>query len=311
MAAVQTFVNPEPLGSADDQQQCQTAATQITAATAEAPAGLWSGLKFVGNRGCPFAHRSWWVAEELGLIGSECEYVHVDFVEKTERGTLWVSNDKPEWYVENLSPLATIPTLLDEGVPYMALKGAPENDVISDYLLARHGGGCEIVPSDPARHGLMRRTIARLATLGVIPAMYALLSSQDPEQDPALAASLWSKLLDADAMFSEADAAGPFLFGAEPSLADSSIMPFLDRFSTTLRFYRGFVLLPERAPGVARLRAMLAAARDRPAFRRTSQSPEFYVNFYRSYGSRRGASTDEEKERMATVQAGLTSGASL
>ena len=56
---------------------------------------------------------------------------------------------------------------------------------------------------------------------------------------------------------------------------------------------------------------MLAAARDRPAFQRTSQSPEFYVNFYRSYGSRRGASTDEEKERMATVQAGLTSGASL
>ena len=50
------------------------------------------------------------------------------------------------------------------------------------------------------------------------------------EADGQLAADLWTKLVATSALFSEASATGPFLFGGAPSLADTSIVPFLDRF---------------------------------------------------------------------------------
>ena len=83
------------------------------------PSDMNEGLKFFGNRICPFAQRSWWTALELQ---APIEYIHVDFVEKAERGHMWVSNGKPQWYIENVSPVATFPTLIDEGVPYYAVK---------------------------------------------------------------------------------------------------------------------------------------------------------------------------------------------
>ena len=34
------------------------------------------GVKFFGNRLCPFAHRSWWIAKEVGV--PHFQYLHVD-----------------------------------------------------------------------------------------------------------------------------------------------------------------------------------------------------------------------------------------
>ena len=102
----------------------------------------------------------------------------------------------------------------------------------------------------------------------------------------------------------------PFFLGSQLTLADTSLVPFLDRFSATLSRYRGFQLLPAlpapaAAPALPRLAALLAASRQRPAFQATSQSAEFYANAYRSYLGRRGASTELEKRHMHDAQAQL------
>ena len=56
---------------------------------------------------------------------------------------------------------------------------------------------------------------------------------------------------------------------------------------------------------VGRLRAMLGAARGRAAFRATAQTPEFYINAYRSYCSRRGSATEGERAAVRAVQSRL------
>lgn len=153
----------------------------------------------------------------------------------------------------------------------------------------------------------MRRAITKLADIGVIPAMYALISTQKPEEDAELAADLWTKLVAANALFSEVSADGPFFFGEMLSLADTSIVPFLDRFSTTLLHYRGFEMFPQGAQEVSRLKAMLDAARERPGFQATTQAPEFYINTYRSYCSRRGGATEGEMAAMQAAQSRFVS----
>ena len=54
------------------------------------PADLGSGLKFFGNRICPFAHRAWWTALE---IDAPIEYIHVDMGSQHAPGP----NGKPWW----------------------------------------------------------------------------------------------------------------------------------------------------------------------------------------------------------------------
>ena len=232
------------------------------------------------------------------------EYVHVDFIEKPERGQLWVSNDKPVWYKENISPIATIPTLLDNSEPFMALKGTYENDVISEHLFQKFGSKnhSQIIPSDTMKRAAMRQNIAKVATIGLIPSFYQLLSNQNPETDTQIAAKVWKKMVETNKLFCEFDLDGPYLFGDEISLADTSLIPFLDRFSTNLKFYRNFILLPDNCEEISKLKNMLESSRKRESMKETSQTPEFYINAYRSYAAKRRRSTEQEMKDMENFQ---------
>jgi len=48
-------------------------------------------------------------------------------------------------------------------------------------------------------------------------------------------------------------------------------------------------LLPRDDPSLARMRGLLDAARERPAFQTTSQEPEFYIKSYKGYGQEKAA----------------------
>ena len=55
---------------------------------AEFDPSLLKGLKYFGNRLCPFANRAYWALEEKGLLtGGEIGYVHVN-----------LGSSKPAWY---------------------------------------------------------------------------------------------------------------------------------------------------------------------------------------------------------------------
>ena len=59
----------------------------------------------------------------------------------------------------------------------------------------------------------------------------------------------------------------------------------------------GQELLPRDDPSLARMRGLLDAARERPAFQTTSQAPEFYIKSYKGYGQEK-ATTKLEIEAV-------------
>ena len=61
------------------------------------------------------------------------------------------------------------------------------------------------------------------------------------------------------------------------------------RGQATLGYYRGYDLLPRDDPTLARMRGMLDAARERPAFQATSQDADFYVRSYKGYGKEKAS----------------------
>lgn len=241
------------------------------------PADLHIGLKFFGNRICPFAHRSWWAALE---VDAPIEYVHVDMGGK-QAGPLANGTNKPQWYVQDVSPLATIPTLVDEGVPYFAVAGTFEADPVFEHVISR--GNQRIAPRTTDEDRRLRMFIAWVGGKKLVPLMYQLLQCKDLEKAKPLKQKLtllMHELDDRIAAMSE----GPFVLGTEVSQADMAIIPFFDRFEATLFHYRKYELLPSSDPQRARLKRLMEACRLRPAFQQTSQSSEFYIQAYRGYG---------------------------
>ena len=62
---------------------------------------------------------------------------------------------------------------------------------------------------------------------------------------------------------------------------------------------RGYKLLARDDPSLARMRALLDAAREREAFKATSQEPEFYIKSYKGYGKEAAAEKMEVKEAVS------------
>lgn len=74
---------------------------------------------------------------------------------------------------------------------------------------------------------------------------------------------------------------GPFLLGANLSYAEIAMLPFIHRFAATLKAYRDTDLLTEAK--IPKIKAALLAARERPAFKKTTPEDAFFVEAYKSY----------------------------
>jgi len=221
-----------------------------------------TSLIFFGNRICPFAHRAWWTLLEKGV--QNFDYIHIDLGPK-----------KPKWYSADIYEAGTVPCMFDGG------KFLGESLNVSEYLEDKHPNeGTKILPSDPFQRAEIR-TVIGFWSDKVQKLLYGLLMNQDRSADEGLKENLSKALKSLNDRF-VAQSSGPFFLGQHISLADIAIVPFLDRFITTLKHYRDFELF---GSDTQRLKELYEECKKRPAFQKTAQSPEFYIGGYRGYAN--------------------------
>jgi glutathione S-transferase len=230
-----------------------------------------AGPQFVlySNLICPFAQRAHIAALEKGVA---FEYAKIPLSVEIARDS---SLSKPADFLERVNPAGTVPAIEYMGQP------VNESDVCVAFLEdAFPEEGASLRPAD----ALGRAHMALAIKLFDAAPFYRLLKNQDPALDAEKAAqlaSMVSKWLDAH------DASGPFVCGAQFTAADVIAFPFVDRFRHTLLHYRGFDLLACDE----RLGAWFAACAGRESAKATSQSGDFYTNWYTGYAGDRGVST--------------------
>jgi len=238
-----------------------------------APADLNKGLKYFGNRLCPFAHRAWWAAHEKDVV-QDFELIHVE-----------LGPNKPAWYQAEVNPLGTVPVFYDEGrVVYESL-------ILAEYFDEKYPTrGVRLLPEDPVHRATARLLASRFGEKVVKP-LYALLMEgwDDAKYDGVLdaaRAALVSFNDDVNRFSPKATPDQTSLVASGFSLAEIAIIPFLDRFTASLKYYRNFELLPDDGKH-DRLRDAFAASQQRPAFKKTSQDPDFYVWAYLAYAKKK------------------------
>ena len=221
------------------------------------PEDLNQGIKFFGNRLCPYAHRSWWALKEKGV---EVDYIHIE-----------LGPNKPAWYSQ-VNPFGTVPAFFDEG------KSVFESLVLVEFLDERYKGqGTTLLPDDLFVRAQARALASKYGDR--IKLHFALLQEPDqskwPEAVKELREGYLSFFRDLEAV--AGPSSGPYLLGDQVSLLDLAIFPFIDRYTAVLKHYRDVDLLPSDDPRFDRFRTAFEAVKQRPAFQATSQTPEYYV----------------------------------
>eukprot|EP01130_Rhizamoeba_saxonica_P001801 TRINITY_DN11649_c0_g1_i1.p1 TRINITY_DN11649_c0_g1~~TRINITY_DN11649_c0_g1_i1.p1 ORF type:complete len:237 (+),score=53.81 TRINITY_DN11649_c0_g1_i1:52-762(+) len=212
---------------------------------------LTQGLIFFGNRTCPFAHRAWLAALEKGIKFDT--YYHIE-----------LGPNKPAYYKEEVNPHGTVPAIYHNG------KAVFESNVVAQYFddLVEEN---PLVPRDAYAASQVRYYVDQLG--GFVGIMYGFLKDASKQE---AANEGFDKV---EEIFSRHE--GPFVLGDVFTMADISILPFIDRFSITLKEYRGYDIFENRP----HLRAFYDASIQRESFQLTSQPEELYVQMYRGYAN--------------------------
>jgi len=177
----------------------------------------------------------------------------------------------PSWYNEKVNSYETVPCLYENG------KGIFESLNVVEYLHDEHGA--DLLPKSSYERALARETISKFE-VGVY---YRLLLCEELEKQQEIKHEILEELKFLNKLYSRGrinnKSHGPYYFGDKLSMVDIAIFPFLERYSALLKHYRDFDLLSEDNHDVDRLREGLEAVRKRPAFIRTTQPAEFFVNY--------------------------------
>jgi len=214
-------------------------------------------IKFYGNPICPFAHRAWWAAKE--------KEVPIEFV------NIPLGTEKPEWFTQTVNPRGTVPAV--QVGPHTILESMIITEFLEDHFPDQ---GSSLLPKDAFQRADVRLFIDQFGQ--AITVMYGLLKNQDRTKDEELKVQITAKLKAAVDMLKK-QSEGPFFLGDKLSLADIAALPFIDRFSATLKHYRDFNILDVDE----RLQSWYAAAKERKAFLETSKDSEFYIDAYKDY----------------------------
>lgn len=209
---------------------------------------LWSA------RACPFAHRTRLV---LGSKGLDFELVEIDL------------QNKPAWFNE-VSVYGKVPALEHEGRRFV------ESAIINEYLEETFPMPA-LLPREPAQRALSRFWID-YANTRFVPAWGKLLRAQANAVAAEATTELVAALHTLERGLSELSGAGPFWFGAEPSLVDLSLYPWFERWAA-LAHYRG-VEVPAELPRLQRWRT---ATRELPAVTAIQNPTAYYVERYARY----------------------------
>jgi len=214
-------------------------------------------IKFYGNPICPFAHRAWWSAKEKQV---PIEFIHIP-----------LGTEKPEWFTQTVNPRGTVPAVQLNSETIL------ESMIIAEFFEDHYPNqGAQLLPKDAFQRASVRLFIDQFGQ--AITPMYALLKNQDRSKDEELKAQVSAKLKAAIDMLKK-QSAGPFFLGEELSLADIAALPFIERFSATLKHYRDYNLFDVDE----RIASWHAAAKSRLAFQETAKDVDFYIQGYKDY----------------------------
>ena len=122
-------------------------------------------------------------------------------------------------------------------------------------------------------------------TLPIFVHAYNAHHAQVAEKDAELKQNLKDKLEALDKLWGEKKiGSGPYLLGDNLSLAEIAIFPFIERFVHTLAHYRNFKIFSDCS--LPNLSAAFAAAKERPAFQKTTAEGAFFVQAYKGYATK-------------------------
>ncbi|EQC25535.1 hypothetical protein SDRG_16592 [Saprolegnia diclina VS20] len=209
---------------------------------------------------CPFGHRALWAAAEVDV---PFQIVNIDL------------GDMPASYVANFNRYHTVPFLLDNGYAVY------ESAIVAQFLDAKYNNGA-IHNRDFPEHAALAQLAQAKFEAGPF---YALLRNKDPAKKAELEANLHESLSELEKIYrdhaAEFRSKGPYLLGDKFSSAELNIVTFLFRFKHILKHYRDFDILE----GLPLLSAALEASSQRPAFKKTTKEPEYYIQGYAKFAN--------------------------
>lgn len=182
-----------------------------------------------------------------------------------------------------LNPRGLVPTLQYDGKPLY------ESAVICEFLEdAFPDHGPRLLPRDPYERARTRLWTA-FCTSRIIPAWHRFLQFQPAgdEGEAGLAAVREEFLGTLREFAGEMHPEGPFFLGAEPSLVDFVVAPWVVRL-WVFDHFKGGAGVPGEGEGEgegvwARLRKWKAAVEERPSVRDTTSERERYLPIYQRY----------------------------
>ncbi|KIK65007.1 hypothetical protein GYMLUDRAFT_220274 [Collybiopsis luxurians FD-317 M1] len=228
-------------------------------------------LKLYGSWFCPFVQRVWTALEEKHI---PYQYIEVNPYEKPES-------------LMKLNPRGLVPTLVYQEKPLY------ESNVIAEFLEdAFPEYAPRLLPNEPYNKARTRIWMD-FVTSRIIPSWHRFLQFQPKEGQSELEAGQALKKARDEYLghirnfTSEMDPSGPFFAGAEPSLIDFIIAPWLIR-SWVFEDYKGGTGIPEEdQPGDdevwKRYRRYFAAIQERKSIRETTSEKEHYLPIYQRY----------------------------
>lgn len=278
---------------------------------------LYNGMTLFVHGVCPFAHRTW-----IALLEHGAPLTHL--VNVCHPG---LGRTMQPWYKNRINPKETVPALLLHNSPTVKAKlaheikvpddgflmlesldickffdkyvHAPVNaELFPDDIFKKNGGKQILIPAYDEATMKVSEEIVTFADEVLIPEMYNML--QSPKEKMGQKAVLMKALLkDLEVKFSkpalERTEKAPFFLGAEPSLVDIALVPFLDRFSVTLPYYCTghmddiFLRMPQ-------VRQMFIGFTKRNSFRMTAMPGDYYIRRYYHYTHTGITSGDSDKE---------------
>ncbi len=213
-----------------------------------------SDIKLYSARACPFAHRTRLVLGEKKLA---FELVEIDL------------QNKPAWY-SNVSLYGKVPALEHGGQRIV------ESAVINEYLDEVFPQP-RLLPAEPAQRALARIWID-FGNTRFAPAFTKALWSSAPADREAgkqeLLAAL--ELIEREAL-AKLSGAGPYWFGAQPTLVDLTFYPWFERLRA-LQGLTGF----EVPRALERVLRFWSALSERDSVKAIENSTEFYLERYRA-----------------------------
>jgi glutathione S-transferase len=225
---------------------------------------------------CPYAARTLMVLHELGLAFETIEIAH---------------SPKPDWYL-NINPRGKVPAIR---IPADGNAVVYESAICDEYLCDYYEHSREDGDDDESRQTLLPRAPSVRARMRLLndhydtvvgKAQFTYLMHQTSEEEDGNTEHELAEALNQSLNVYEtalADSGGPYLLGADFTLADVHLAPFFVRLVVSLRHFKRYEVDPVRFP---RLLAWYERCATRTSVQAAAPTAERIVEVYKMFVER-------------------------